>query len=134
MNEQEIQPKKSFFRRFWWIGLVIILGLGVTWGIMNFVVHPKGSDSGDNRSVVDQLTGKFPKCPANLSGILTYQLMDPKYIGSMLPLGNVAPPGHTSPVDHIYFEDNADGHIPLYAPADGWITAVMADSQKKLKH
>ena len=134
MNEEEnsaqIEKKPSFLKRFWWIVLVVLIILAGVWAIMNFVVHPKGGDSGDNRSVVDQLTGKFPKCPANLSGILTYQLMDPKYIGSMLPLGNVAPPGHTSPVDHIYFNVNADGHIPLYAPADGWITHIMANSTK----
>ena len=54
MNEQEIQPKKSFFRRFWWIGLVIILGLGVTWGIMNFVVHPKESNDGNKGGILSK--------------------------------------------------------------------------------
>ena len=148
MNESEVQPvkdqaepKSNWFKRFcptspWlrgvkWIGLLIIIVLlGATWAVMTFVVHPKGSGG----SMIDNIktaTGNYPKCPSNLSGILTYQLMDPKYIGAMIPLGNVAPPGHTSPVDHIYFEANTDGHIPLYAPADGWITHVMANSTKK---
>lgn len=55
--------------------------------------------------------------------------MDPKYIGGMIPLGNVSPPGHTSPVEHIYFSLNTDDKVPLYAPADGWITHIMANSK-----
>ena len=135
MEEAE-GPKKSFFGRFWWIFLIVIILVGV-WAVMNFIVHPKGSgsDSGEkNTSTITDGTSKlgaYPKCPASLSGILTYQLMDPKYIGSMIPLGNVSPPGHTSPVDHIYFNVNSDDQIPLYAPADGWITHIMANSVKK---
>ncbi len=122
--------KKSFFRRFYWVILIIIVLLGTTWAIMTFVVHPKNNSNSSVENILTK-TGNYPKCPSNLSGILTYQLMDPKYIGSMIPLGNVSPPGHTSPVDHIYFNVNTDGHIPLYAPADGWITHVMANSVKK---
>jgi len=52
MEEEQLgTPKKSFLRRFWWIGLVIIILLGATWAIMSFVVHPKGqgnSSSGNN--------------------------------------------------------------------------------------
>ncbi|MCX6808779.1 MAG: hypothetical protein NTW50_03890 [Candidatus Berkelbacteria bacterium] len=131
--EQELEAKpapKSFFKRFWFVFVAIILLLGGAWIIMTFVVHPKRGDSG---SIVDKImnsTGSYSKCPDNLSGILTYQLMDPKYIGSMIPLGNVAPPGHTSPVDHIYFNVNSDDQIPLYAPANGWITHIMANSAK----
>lgn len=69
-----------------------------------------GSASGPSKK---SLSGKCPACPADLSGILTYQLMDPKYIGGMIPLGNVSPPGHTSPVDHIYFSVNTDQNSTL---------------------
>lgn len=67
----------------------------------------------------------FPVCPTNLSGILTAPLIEPKYISSLTPLGNINPPGHTSPVDHIYFAANSDEKIPLYAPADLWITNII---------
>lgn len=40
--------KKPFIRRFWWIGLVIILGLGVTWLLMAFVVHPNKNNKNEN--------------------------------------------------------------------------------------
>ncbi len=103
---------------------VVVLLIGF-WAFMNFVAHPKGSGL-----TVNSILGKYPSCPSSLSGILTSPLMDPKYIGSMIPLGNVSPPGHTSPVDHIYFNVNTDDQIPLLAPADGWITHVMANSVK----
>lgn len=105
--------------------MVVVILLVGTWAIMNFVVHPKGSGITKN-----SILGKYPACPSSLSGVLTSPLMDPKYIGSMIPLGNVAPPGHTSPADHIYFNVNTDDQIPLLAPADGWITHVMANSVK----
>ena len=77
------------------------------------------------------LPGKdMPACPAELSGVLTHPLMDPKYIAALTPLGNLNPPGHTSPVDHIYFATKYTGRIPLYAPADAQITTVTQDLVK----
>lgn len=70
-------------------------------------------------------------CPSNLSGILTYPLMDPQYIAALTPLGNINPPGHTSPVDHIYFQTNFNGKIPMGAPADATITQIMTISKEK---
>jgi hypothetical protein len=70
----------------------------------------------------------YPACPADLTGILTAPLMDPEHIAALTPLGNLNPPGHTSPVDHIYFATTETGHIPLKAPADAWITRVVVQS------
>ena len=51
----------------------------------------------------------------------------------LVPLGNLAPPGHTFPTDHIYFHinriDMSDWYlgtveVPVVAPGDVWITAV----------
>ena len=75
-------------------------------------------------------TGVASACPADLSGLLTAPLMDPKYISGLIPLGNVNPPGHTSPVDHIYFDSAFTGKIPLYAPADSAITRVIEQAAK----
>ena len=72
----------------------------------------------------DPSKGNFPSCPSDLAGVLTAPLMEPKYIAALTPLGNINPPGHTSPVDHIYFATDYSGQIPLYAPADAWITRV----------
>lgn len=69
---------------------------------------------------------KYPSCPENLSGILTAPLMNPDDIGYLMPLGSFNPPGHTEPIDHIWFETNETlrdkkDKIPLYAPADSVI-------------
>lgn len=72
--------------------------------------------------IAGEVFKSFPSCPKNLSGVLTAPLMDPKYITQLIPLGNINPPGHTSPVDHIYFATDFTGRIPLLAPADAWIT------------
>ncbi len=73
----------------------------------------------------------IPPCPNNLSGILTYPLMDPQYIAALTPLGNINPPGHTSPVDHIYFQTNYNGKISMGAPADATITQITTISKEK---
>lgn len=72
-----------------------------------------------------------PVCPKNLSGILTYPLMKPEFIAALTPLGNINPPGHTSPVDHIYFETTYDGKIPMGVPADATITSITTISKEK---
>jgi len=74
--------------------------------------------------------GIYPACPSSMAGILTAPLMEPKYISALTPLGNLNPPGHTSPVDHIYFATEYDGKIPLYAPADAWITQITEISNQ----
>lgn len=71
--------------------------------------------------------GNFPACPRELSGILTHPFIDPKYIGSIGPLGWVGPPGHTGPSDHNSFYIPGDEPIPGYAPADGWITGISEE-------
>jgi hypothetical protein len=75
----------------------------------------------------------FPKCPSNLVGILKYPLIDIKSITAIWPLGNIAPPGHTSPVDHNYFDASTDDKVAVYAPADGWITEITAILSKDEK-
>lgn len=86
---------------------------------------------------VDNPLSPFPKCPSNLAGILTAPLIELKHITSITPLGNLNPPGHTSPVDHNYFTSDSDDPIPVYAPADGWITdlvVILAKDEKTGKY
>jgi len=85
----------------------------------------------------DNLLSTYPKCPANLSGILINPLIELKNITSITPLGNISPPGHTSPADHNYFTADTDDKVPVYAPADGWITnlvVILAKDEKTGKY
>jgi|GEM_PF-4043001 len=55
----------------------------------------------------------IPDCPENIQGILTAPMIDLDKVSSIIPLGNIAPPGHTSPVDHNYFNTLSEEKIPL---------------------
>ncbi len=72
----------------------------------------------------------LPNCPANLDGSLTSPLIDLSKVSAIVPLGNLNPPGHTSPVDHNYFTVAENGKVALYAPADSLITQIITISQK----
>jgi|GEM_PF-1214468 len=131
---------RNIFLRFWWLIVLITTSLVAIWAVLSFVVHPQGKDKetieGAKSSSVQPVspfttTAGLKACPTDLAGILTAPLMDPNAIAAMIPLGNVSPPGHTFPVDHIYFMVNTNEPVPLYAPADGWITHIMANSIKK---
>ena len=73
-----------------------------------------------------KLFSKYPKCPSNLAGILTAPLIELEHLTSIAPLGNLNPPGHTSPVDHNYFSTDSNAKIPVYAPADAWVTNIIS--------
>jgi len=103
-------------RRVWWILLILIVIFGVTIFLL--------SKSSGNK--LTKILNKYPTCPANVEGILDHQLIDIDKITSMTPLGNLNPPGHTSPVDHIYFSTNFDAKIAVYAPADAWVTNIIS--------
>ena len=73
-----------------------------------------------------QIGSMREKCPSNLSGILKYPFIDPNSLFAITPLGNLNPPGHTSPVDHNYLHTNLTTPIPLYSPADGVIKSIAS--------
>jgi hypothetical protein len=123
MHKTNSQPRqKSFLRRFWW--LILILAILLTAGGV-FVAAQKRSGDPSILGAILPSVGAYPACPSDLSGILTAPLMDPQYIAYLVPLGNINPPGHTSPVDHVYFFTTYDDQVPLYAPADAWITHIL---------
>ncbi|MFA5070312.1 MAG: hypothetical protein WC528_03440 [Patescibacteria group bacterium] len=129
-----MDQKKSFFKRFWWMGLLIIVAFVV---IIVFALNSNSQKdetslndavnlSENNQNNNEQPTDiRYPSdvidCPADLSGILDYPFMPPEAILFLTPLGNINPPGHVIPIDHIYFQSLAEGQIPLYAPANAKI-------------
>ncbi|MHA1431871.1 MAG: hypothetical protein ACTSRV_15990 [Candidatus Freyarchaeota archaeon] len=54
----------------------------------------------------------------------TYVPLEDDSYDYIIPLGNVGPPGHTFPSDHIYFVLK-DGSYPVVAPASGVITEIV---------
>lgn len=76
-------------------------------------------------------SNKLPDCPPDLSGLLTVSMIDIEYLASLTPLGNSNPPGHTFPVDHVYFEGYGQmgdwPRMPFYTPGDSIISEVMQE-------
>jgi hypothetical protein len=109
--------------------IIITLFVLVVSGSLIFLTRQeKGKIYSPSAKIISDLKTKFsqyPECPADLTGILTAPLIELKYISALTPLGNLNPPGHTSPVDHIYFSTDSETKIPIYAPADSWITNII---------
>lgn len=62
------------------------------------------------------------------SGTLTLKVspVDVNNVVSVYPLGNLNPPGHIIPSDHIYlYHNDLTGKYPVYAPADGVVEFVI---------
>lgn len=80
---------------------------------MNMIKEPSVMDKKPENTKIS-----YPTCPANLSGALTSYYFEPKYIKAIRPLGDINPPGHTSPVDHATFMTDYTGKIPIYDTAN----------------
>ena len=69
-----------------------------------------------------------PALPATL--VFTNSPADPSAIDTIIPLGNLNPPDHTLPTDHIYFEGAAG--LPVSAPAGGVVQLVQRGADDTL--
>jgi hypothetical protein len=69
--------------------------------------------------------------------VLRAAVVDPASVDFVLPLGNLNPPGHTLPTDHIYFYVGflrpAIRGVPVFAPGDGTVQTILRrDADVKL--
>lgn len=73
--------------------------------------------------------------------VLKNSIIDPAAIKWITPLGNLNPPGHTLPTDHIYFyftNPDAGGsptaaRTTFYAPGDGTVTWILGGAGQESK-
>lgn len=119
MVDNQTQPTKSFFKKYWWVFLIAIIIIATaTLGILNKIGNKSTS-----------FNSSLPSCPSDLSGLLTTRIMDKGVIKALIPLGNSNPPGHTFPVDHNYFEGDADGiKHNVYAPGNGIVLGANEET------
>ncbi len=63
-------------------------------------------------------------CPENISGILTYPILENEVIDHMVPLGHINPERkHVKPISHMYYNLKKEaGKVPIFAPADSFIS------------
>jgi len=86
------------------------------------------SSSSSNNTSVTRPSGPFA---------FTASPMDPAFVEFIAPLGNLNPPGHTLPTDHIYFyyrllNPSAPARVVL-APADGTVQTVITGNNVEVK-
>jgi hypothetical protein len=93
--------------------------------LLIFLASACGSHSGSGDS-------GNPTGPTGLGSTFTFTRspLDTGNIAFIVPLGNLNPPGHTLPTDHIYFYHHLPGQAPpgaqydVIAPADGTIGTI----------
>lgn len=86
---------------------------------------PLGADSTGAAGGAGTGTGSGTGVPL----VFTVAPVDPAVTDFILPLGNLNPPDHTIPSDHIYFYVGftrpENRHVPVVAPAGGRVQAVL---------
>lgn len=94
--------------------------------------NPSSSSGGPK----PKLHGDIPDCPVEIDEPLFNH--SPLALGdfdSIVPLGNLAPPSHTFPTNHLYFQlrrsepgnyRSLTADVPVYSPGRIWITSVSS--------
>lgn len=76
----------------------------------------------------------LPSCGSETSLLTTAPIADGSLRG-LVPLGNLNPPGHTFPTDHVYFylvQDSANQPVPAPVVAPGDATLYRIESSENL--
>lgn len=124
--------RPSFLKRYWKAEvLVLILVILTIIALLILNNDAPDEESIDNNRELSKLESlDIPYCPSDLTGLLTASYVDVNEIAALTPLGNSGPPGHTFPVDHVYYTSfYLHGEIPkieMYNPGDGIVTLVNA--------
>ncbi len=97
------------------------------------ILFPKPSDK--SKSISQRITSLFsrvsgssePSCGTNMQ-LLSYSPINLNEISTVVPLGNISPPGHILPTTHMYYRYIHTGQgsklTNIYAPADMTITKI----------
>ncbi|MFC1656515.1 hypothetical protein ACFL14_00920 [Patescibacteria group bacterium] len=117
----------------WIIGISITLGLIFISLIVYFIFFGKICCIPEDNQKDNQTTG-MPKCESDKE-LFTQSPIAFEDLFIIIPLGNLGPPAHTFPTDHMYFRVNyeEEGNFesptilaPVYAPGDIWITTIKS--------
>lgn len=124
-------PQRGFSYALVVAGGVLILGMVAFFAFQALKRTPQINQA------IPNITGKLigPSCPEGF--VYTVSPIEPKYILSVVPLGNLNPPDHTIPTDHIYLTVKNNNNIepgsevPVYAPSDITISRITHQTAKK---
>ncbi len=124
---EEETPKRSFWSKFkWWI---IIPSILIVLAIVFFALTmPKNSVL---NNITRNTPSGVPSCPSDNSVFTHPPVMLDDFVG-LIPLGNMDPPPHVFPTDHIYFhpeyneETGLNDEVDVFAMGDMWITKITS--------
>ncbi|HUD20690.1 MAG TPA: peptidoglycan DD-metalloendopeptidase family protein [Candidatus Saccharimonadales bacterium] len=111
----------AFIKRFWWVGLIVIVGLGGTWAIMTFVVHPK---TGNNSNNSNQSNSNAPEQRISIS--LPFPASNDPY--GIMPMGETV--HHSAPIGHPGIDFFWHVQPVLTASFDGAVTSISKDKNE----
>lgn len=111
------------------ISIIIVLLLSSA--VFSYFVLNKGRGLGVVKNIKTTLLD-IPSCPDG-NELLTYSPVKVDELRNIIPLGNLAPPGHVLPTTHMYYNFLRTGsgnkshslRTAIYAPADMVITRMM---------
>lgn len=114
LNNVQIQPKKSFLKRFWWLFLIIVILI-----VIMFVLSriPKRGSS-------DSLTKENDNCKDG-SVVFTSEFTDLTKIDHLAPIGAIK--AGSAGRSYIFVKKDANGSYPLapiYTPINSTITGI----------
>lgn len=142
-QENLLEPNKPFLKRFWWVGLlVLVLGVGV---ILLLAQSNKKAGSTKNnfnpktatQSTDTKTSSSLSECGETKELFTSFPVKEGEYV-AITPLGNLNPPGHTFPTDHLYVEVfdprnvqayTLDKQKALLAPADMVINSIQSSEE-----
>lgn len=84
---------------------------------------PKDTEGDDFLNTGEDLSSYFDISLPTGSLEFTHSILNPEHFDRIIPLGNMNPPGHAFPTDHIYFVLTIQG-VEVYAPAGGKVLYI----------
>lgn len=82
----------------------------------------------------EDVSGKLPSCGSESEFFSVSPVAMADFMG-LVPLGNLAPPSHVFPTDHVYFHINridrsqwylGTVEVPVVSPGDVWVTEIRS--------
>lgn len=89
----------------------------------------EGKQTREEEPKHQQQTSRFPAC-GDKKEFFAVSHIPISTLQNIVPLGNLNPPGHTFPTNHLYFHlkgfsgDQSGSNAPVIAPGDIWVTRI----------
>lgn len=116
------------------VGVIILVGVGAFFGFRSAQENGSFLPIEATKQLVEQKitkTTKLPTCERN-DQFFTHSPLNTGDYHGLVPLGNLSPPSHTFPTDHVYFhlprlsDEGGTETVPVYSPGDITITSIRS--------